>query len=137
MTEDQLQTLVVQWLAEVLPTGSVFHHSPNEGNRHVAYKARLKKLGMRSGWPDIEIFVPKEYWWSGQSVPIFLELKAPKRGTLSANQKVVQDELIRCGSAVATLNSLKKVKGWLSGLIELRRTTHSQILEKLCEAQGG
>ena len=49
MTEDELQTYVVHWLQVALPLGSVFHHSPNEGKRHVAYKMRLKKLGMAAG----------------------------------------------------------------------------------------
>ena len=62
MTEDELQTYVVHWLQMALPLGSVWHHSPNEGKRHVAYKIRLKKLGMAAGWPDLEIFVPDNGW---------------------------------------------------------------------------
>ena len=53
---------IVQWLDASLPMGSVVHHSPNEGRRHVAYKVRLKKLGMAAGWPDLEIYVPDAGW---------------------------------------------------------------------------
>ena len=49
MTEDELQIYIVQWLDASLPMGSVVHHSPNEGKRHVAYKVRLKKAG-HGGW---------------------------------------------------------------------------------------
>ena len=62
MTEDELQIHIVQWLYASLPMGSVVHHSPNESKRHVAYKVRLKKLGMAAGWPDLEIFVPDTGW---------------------------------------------------------------------------
>jgi hypothetical protein len=55
MTEDELQMHIVQWLDASLPMGSVVHHSPNEGRRHVAYKVRLKKLGMAAGWPDLRL----------------------------------------------------------------------------------
>jgi hypothetical protein len=47
MTEDELQMHIVQWLDASLPMGSVVHHSPNEGKRHVAYKVRLKSWAWR------------------------------------------------------------------------------------------
>ena len=59
MKEDDLQKHVIQWLEIALPDNSVYHHSPNEGVRHVAFRRRLKAMGMAAGWPDIELFVPK------------------------------------------------------------------------------
>ena len=60
MLEDDLQKYVIQWLEIALPDNSVYHHSPNEGVRHVAFRRKLKAMGMASGWPDIEIFVPRK-----------------------------------------------------------------------------
>ena len=42
-TEDDLQKRVVEWLNVALPPGCVFHHSPNEGRRHVAFKRKLRR----------------------------------------------------------------------------------------------
>ena len=137
MTEDELHKIVSQWLDHALPAGSVFHHSPNEGKRHVAYKARLKALGMKSGWPDIEIFVRRQYFWNGFPKPIFIELKAPKRGKLSPAQKAIQDQLQGCDCIVATVNTLAKVKAFLSHHIELKDNLKMQWLEHIAQAKGG
>jgi hypothetical protein len=137
MTEDDLHKIVAQWLGHALPPGSVFHHSPNEGKRHVAYNTRLKALGMKSGWPDIEIFVRQMYFWDGIGQPIFIELKAPKRGTLSANQKAMQEQLIGCECIVATANKLSKVKALLSHHIQLNDNAKMKWLEQIAQAKGG
>lgn len=137
VTEGELHKLVSQWLDHALPAGSVFHHSPNEGKRHVAYKARLAAMGMKSGWPDIEIFVRHQYFWDGLPKPIFIELKAPKRGTLSANQKAMQEQLQGCECIVATLDKLAKVRAFLSHHIELRDNAKTQWLEQIALAKGG
>ena len=54
MTEYELHLQIIDYLQARLPAGSVIHHSPNEGKRHVAYKAKLAAMGMKSGLPDIE-----------------------------------------------------------------------------------
>ena len=79
-TEDQLQMRIGQWLDLALPPGAVWHHSPNEGNRHVAYKVKQKRMGTKAGWPDIEIFVPGDQSKIGVSISLFIELKRPKGG---------------------------------------------------------
>jgi len=138
MTEDELQTYVVQWLDAALPLGAVFHHSPNEGKRHVAYKVRLKRLGMAPGWPDLEIFVPDNGWHNlCDKGPIMIELKRPKGGSLSANQKDIQDRLKCTGVYCVTAKRLGHVAAYLKPLIKLRQTTQADIIRQLCEAQGG
>ena len=42
ITEDELQKQVAAYLRVALPDGSVFHHSPNEGTRHVNFKMKPK-----------------------------------------------------------------------------------------------
>ena len=138
MTEDELQSHVVQWLDASLPMGSVVHHSPNEGRRHVVYKVRLKKLGMAAGWPDLEIFVPDTGWNDlADKGPIMIELKRPKGGSLSANQKDIQDRLKCTGVYCVTAKRLGHVAAYLKPLIKLRQTSQADIIRQLCEAQGG
>ena len=119
-TEDQLQIRVAQWLDLALPPGAVWHHSPNEGNRHVAYKVKQKRMGTKAGWPDIEIFVPGDQSKVGISISIFIELKRPKGGKLSENQAMVRDKLELAGCFWQLCRSIDQVHEFLEGLIKLR-----------------
>jgi len=58
------------------------YHIANEGKRSIAYKVKLKKMGFRSGAPDILIEYP-------QGRLLYVELKNEK-GTLSNAQKLWQ-----------------------------------------------
>ena len=55
-------------------------HVPNEGKRSVSYHAKMKKMGLRSGCPDIIIEYP-------QGRVLYIELKN-ENGRLSDNQKL-------------------------------------------------
>jgi len=120
VTEDQLQKQVAQWLHIALPPGCVFHHSPNEGTRHVAFKQKLKASGTRFGWPDLEIFVPADQSKTGLSSSIFIELKRPKGGSLTQNQKQLRDELQLAGTNWGLARSLEQVHEILAPLVKLR-----------------
>jgi len=63
-------------------------HVPNEGKRSVQYHAKMKKMGLKSGCPDIIVEYPV-----GRI--LYIELKAPK-GRLSDTQKLwaVQSEIL-------------------------------------------
>jgi hypothetical protein len=123
MTEDELQMHIVQWLDASLPMGSVVHHSPNEGRRHVAYK---------------EIYVPDTGWNDlAAKGPIMIELKRPSGGSLSANQKDIQERLRCCGVYCVTAKRLSHVEAYLKPLLKLRQTGQANLLRQLCEAQGG
>ena len=118
-SESDLQITVVTWLQLVLPLGSVIHHSPNEGRHRVQYRVKQKRLGVRAGWPDLEIFVQKTWWrpdvcWS----PIFIELKTQK-GRVSPAQKAVQAELTEAGCHVQTCRSIDDVQQFLEELLNL------------------
>ena len=136
MTEDEFQKIVVGWLDHALPFGCIYHHSPNEGKRHVSYKLRLKKLGMKSGWPDIEIFAPTKYFFNGLGKPLFIELKAPKRGTISPAQKEVQKQLQDADCLVVTANKLSIIKAFLSHSIELKDNGNTRAYEELAYMNG-
>jgi len=118
-TEDQLHVRIGQWLDVVLPPGAVWHHSPNEGNRHVAYKVKQKRMGTRAGWPDIEIFCPGDQSKVGNSIAIFIEVKRPG-GKLSANQAMMREKLELAGCFWQLCKSVDQVHEYLNGLIKLR-----------------
>ena len=138
MTEDQLQDYVVQWLEASLPVNSVLHHSPNEGTRHISYKRRLKKLGTKWGWPDLELFIDDAGWLDNvKRLPIFIELKRPRGGKVSDNQKTMHEELRLAGSHLVVAKRLQEVELFLSPLIKLRQTGQANLVKQICEAAGG
>ena len=95
-TEDDLQKRVVEWLNVALPPGCVFHHSPNEGRRHVAFKRKLRQMGTQYGWPDLEVFVPGDQAVHGVSTSIFIELKRLKGGKLNAESRRDEGPAVAC-----------------------------------------
>ena len=119
MTEDQLQYQVVSYLDVSLPQNCVYHHSPNEGKRHINYINRLKKLGTKYGWPDLEIFVPMTDTKSGMNEALFIELKT-KRGSMNENQRRMRDALVDAGFKWALCRSVDDVQAFLKPLIKLR-----------------
>lgn len=55
-------------------------HVPNEGKRSVNYHVKMKKMGLKSGCPDLIIEYPK-------GKILYIELKT-KKGRLNDNQKL-------------------------------------------------
>lgn len=124
-SEYEIHKSIVQWLAVALPTGSVVQHSPNEtGQRSgVGLIQKRKRLGVRSGWPDLEIFIPQS-WWSagGPWAPVFLEVKK-KGGRLSPAQKECISDLQRLGCHVHTVHSIEEAREALARYVSLKDAT--------------
>ena len=125
VTEDELQRQVVDWLQLALPPGCVFHHSPNEGTRHVAFKQKLKRLGTRFGWPDLEIFCPGK-------PPVFIELKVGKNTITAAQNKTLQ-ALSTAGCVTAVCRNLDDVRQVLGTVVQMK--DHSQTDSFLFQAR--
>ena len=122
MSEAEIHKAIAAWLILALPDGSVFHHSPNEGNHKVQYRVLQKKLGVRAGWPDLELFVHPDAWKKSTYAdwcPIFLEIKKPK-GRVSPNQKEVIADLVVTGCLCFIVHSIDEVREALEELIELK-----------------
>ena len=122
-TEAEIHKSICAWLDVALPSGCIYHHSPNEalGSAKVQYRMKQLRLGVRFGWPDIEIFV-NPTWWKDTEIawaPIFLEIKSEK-GQLSDNQKVVIGELTEAGCHVSVVRSIDDARDALSKLMKLR-----------------
>tara|TARA_Y100001938_G_scaffold127688_1_gene180788 strand:- start:296 stop:640 length:345 start_codon:yes stop_codon:yes gene_type:complete len=80
MLEYQLQIKVIEYLKSKKLSKLRFFHVPNQGIRNIKYNYILKKMGMKSGCPDLIL-----EFKNGRIV--YIELKS-KKGTLSSNQKI-------------------------------------------------
>ena len=100
MTEQELHFQVADYLRLALPAQTVWHHSPNEGRRRPQYTKKLISLGLRAGWPDIEIV------YKGRI--IFIELKT-RKGRVSEAQKQCHNDLMLAGAVVKICRSLEEV----------------------------
>lgn len=120
-TEEAIHKRVIQYLDSVLPPKSLYHHSPNEGTRHVNYKMKLKAMGFQSGWPDLELYLPpSEFLPDVRPAAIFIELKRRKGGRVSDNQQRIGDNLKAIGHYWAVCKSVREVHEFLASLAVLK-----------------
>lgn len=77
-TEAQDQIKLVVWLTKM---GIRFSASANGGSRNMLEAAKLKRMGVSPGFPDIEIPIP-----SGPYHGLYIELKREKGGKASPAQ---------------------------------------------------
>lgn len=77
-TEDNEQIAVIQYceLKHIIAV-----HIPNESKRSVAYGAKMKRMGLRKGFPDIFIPTAKKDFHG-----LMIELKRDKKSRVSAEQ---------------------------------------------------
>lgn len=83
--EDDHQAALFQWAGmqqATMPELAWLLHVPNGGRRDAREAARLKAQGVKAGVPDICLPVPR----NGRH-GLWIELKAPKNGRVSADQK--------------------------------------------------
>lgn len=99
-SEDGHQLAIFQWIAlnsHIYPELKWLHHSPNGGFRNKREAAKLKAMGVKSGFPDL--FLPKP---NRSHAGLFIELKRPdsvgkKAGKASTEQDEWKEYLIRVG----------------------------------------
>ena len=118
-SEDDLQRQVILMLKNRLLSNTLYHHSPNEGVRKVQFKMKLKSMGTRFGWPDLEIFAPAHETITSKNETLFVELKLAK-GKLSPNQVSIRDSLISAGFPWALCRSVEEVETFLGEHLKLR-----------------
>lgn len=81
--EDREQMFVFQWTelqSGKYPELSLLFHIPNGGKRDAREAARLKKMGVKAGVPDLFLPVAR-----GKFHGLFIEMKSPE-GTVSKFQ---------------------------------------------------
>lgn len=136
MTEAKLQQLIIRWLEAALPNGSIWHHSPNEGARHIAFKRKLRLLGTQWGWPDLEIFVPPSGFVRPEEwAPIFLEVKV-KRGRPTTNQREMQQQLELAACRVTVVKSITEVEDFLTPIVRLQPNGKASLIKQLEQAMA-
>jgi VRR-NUC domain len=91
-TEDDEQIRLVVWLTKL---NVPFYHIPNQRRCSVAYGAKLKRLGVSAGVPDICLPIAK-----GKFHGLYIELKRSKGGHLSISQKCWINRLMGLDYAV-------------------------------------
>ena len=94
--EYHLQCNIYDVLKVVLKQTALMTCFPSGGGGKVR-GARLKRMGLVPGWPDIQIIYKGKYFG--------LEVKTLK-GVLSPNQKVLHDSLEKQGAKVAIVRSI-------------------------------
>jgi len=116
--EADLQKNVVKWLNYALPPNSIFHHSPNEGsNNKVQYYVKQKGLGFKSGWPDLELFIPGVK-------PIFIELKQPGNYP-TPRQRNIHQMLLDTGVYCFVARSIGEIYDYIKDIVPLQ--THPYV----------
>lgn len=84
-TEAEEQMAVFEWAEYNLgkyPELALMFHIPNESNVPVQYRVKLKKMGLKSGVPDICLPVAR-----GGYHALYIEMKRTKRSATSEQQK--------------------------------------------------
>lgn len=83
-SEDGHQLAILLWAAYNLnkyPDLKWLHHSPNGGFRNIREAAKLKAMGVKRGFPDLNLLVKR-----GEYKGLFIELKKIKGGVVSDEQ---------------------------------------------------
>lgn len=116
-TETQLHTAVAMYLDAALPRDAFWWATVNEGKRGWRDQTKIRRHGLRAGYPDISIC------HGGQLYCI--ELKRPKTpgkraGQISKAQQATMDALSIAGAEVAVCYSLVDVQEFLQGRMNLR-----------------
>lgn len=79
----------------IYPELEALYHIPNEGKRGRAAAGKLVAEGLRAGVPDVCLPVPR-----GGYGALYIEMKRPKGGRVTGNQKKWVERLRRAGNRV-------------------------------------
>jgi len=116
-TESQEQRAVMQW-AEVCkgmcPELALLVHIPNGGLRDPIVAVKLKREGVKKGFPDLFLPVPR-----GQYHGLMIELKRVKGGVVKPEQKQWLDHLNAQGYRAVVCKgadeAIKEIENYLRG----------------------
>lgn len=110
---------LVQWIdLLVLPDGTrpgaLFCHVANGGGRSAVEAGILKGQGVRAGWPDYTLDLPR-----GRFHGLRLELKAPEGGKPTSEQLDILDRLQKAGYQVAVAWGFTEAKAAIETYLKL------------------
>lgn len=87
---------------------------PNGGQRNIITAKRMKDEGVRSGIPDLFLAVPR-----GNFHGLFIEMKKPKGGVVSDNQKACMEMLSNNGYCVTVCHGFIEAKTAITAYLDL------------------
>ena len=112
--ESNLQIQIIDWskLCKHKEELAFLHHSPNGGSRNAREGARLKREGVKAGFPDLFLPIPRKEYHG-----LFIELKS-KKGRTSQSQKMWL-ELLKyqgyCAKVCNDFDDVTKLINWYLG----------------------
>jgi hypothetical protein len=105
-TESAIQSSYIEWLNLQHPKiAEVTASIPNGGKRDVRYGSRLKREGLKKGFPDVGVFAPR-----GRYHGLFIEFKSMK-GVARKEQLIVMGNLTREGYLCEVCKNLDEAIG--------------------------
>ena len=124
--ENTIHAQIAQYLNLVIKRPSRWHtvevSNQAQGRAAMIRQMQLKKRGVVTGWPDIEIFWYDQVWYNvvsntyiGSFKIIFLEVKIPG-GQLTEKQAALHQELRGDGHSVYVVHSVDEVQSVLKEL---------------------
>jgi hypothetical protein len=113
-TEHEEQKILVKWFSLQYPKiGNRLVAVPNGGQRNVIVASKLKAEGVRAGFPDLMLLMPR-----GEFMGLMIEMKRVKGGTLQVEQAEWLDWLnkqgymaVICKGAQAAQDTIKSYLG--------------------------
>lgn len=90
------------------PDFSLIHATPNGGKRHISVAVKLKREGVKAGFPDVSIPVPRGIYHGA-----YIEMKKEKGGRVSPEQKWWIEKLQEQGYAVAVCNGFNQAQDFI------------------------
>jgi hypothetical protein len=94
---------------------------PNGGQRNIITAKRMKDEGVRSGIPDLFLAVPR-----GNFHGLFIEMKKPRGGVVSENQKACMEMLSANGYCVTVCHGFIEAKTAITAYLD------SCLVDKKC-----
>jgi hypothetical protein len=115
-SESAIQSSFVEWLNLQHPkVAEVTAAIPNGGKREARYGNRLKREGLKKGFPDIGIFAPR-----GSYHGLFIEFKS-RKGVIRKEQIEVMESLTKEGYLCEVCKSLEEAIKITNNYISLQR----------------
>lgn len=120
--EDGIQIAIGQFLDVALPTGSFWCHVPNGGWRPKAEAGNFKRMGVKSGVPDLLVIARP----LGELRPVVMWIEVKRPGARATkNQGRVLDQLCKLGCFTTIVTGPEEVERFL--LIDCRIPLHASL----------
>lgn len=117
--EHSEQVSLMQWWALQCRRFGVYEQLlfaiPNGGQRNIITAKRMKDEGVRSGIPDLFLAVPR-----GNFHGLFVEMKKPRGGVVSDNQKACMEMLSNNGYCVTVCHGFIEAKTAITAYLDSR-----------------